>query len=258
MKYLFFCAFAPLLFAGCNQREPETAPIVVAPNLAPTVAPTAATPPAPPKTNTIIIVPPKPKPNVIVVPPTDKGIVVAPPAPTDKKIVATPPKADKSIVATPQPKISIKPAPTAKPKPTTKPTPKATVKPKVGPTARPTAKPQPAKVAAAQPAPTLIVRAQVISTSKVPDPSTVAYSDSLVFSKYRVVSIEKGAYEAQEILVAQWGMKNKKLTAAARLRAGDSARLQLVPLDAMPKLERIMRNDDTGDYDSTPYFALEK
>ena len=254
MKKFLLCPLALLVFAGCNQSEPETAaPIVV---VSPTLAPTAATSPAPPKNKTIIIVPPAaktaPKANVIVIKPpltSNDKIAIKPPPGSNKNIVVTPTSA-------PVAKPTAKPEPA--PKQTAKPIIKPAPKPIVKPTAKPMAKPQPTKIALAQIAPTLIVRAQVISTSKVPDPSTVAYSDSLVFSKYRVISVEKGAYEPQEILVAQWGMKGKKLTPAARLRAGDGARLQLVPLDEMPKLDRIMRNDDTGDYDSTPYFALEK
>ena len=259
MKYSLLCLIAPLLCAGCAKREPEPT-IVVAPP-APTVVPTPVATAIPPAKNTIIIVQPTalPRPN------SDTAMVIKPPPSANKSIIIATP--------TPEPAIDLKVKPTEKSpiapmmKPTAKPTVKPMVKPMVKPAAKPTLTPKPAPaakprpkptaVAAAQMAPKLIVRAQVVSTSKVPDPGTVAYSDSLVFSKYRVLSVEKGAYEPKEILVAQWGMKGKKLTPAARLRAGDSARLQLVPLDDMAKLERIMRNDDTGDYDSTPYFALE-
>ena len=256
MKYLSLCLLAPLLLAGCNKTE--TDPVVV---VTPTSAPITtieisplATPTALPANKTIVVVQPTPKPKVVV---------VKPPV-ADKPATAKPPVTDKRIVVPPAPKPTPKPTPTptvkptAKPKPTVRPTPKPTTRPTAKPTTKPTAKPTAVAATSAQPAPTLIVRAQVVSSSKVPDPNTVAYADSLVFSKYRVLSVEKGRYEPREILVAQWGMKGKKLTSAARLRAGDAATLQLVPLDEMPKLERIMRNDDTGDYDSTPYFALEK
>ena len=275
MKYSLLCLMAPLLCAGCAKREPEPT-IVVAPP-APTVAPTPVATAIPPAKNTIIIVQPTalPRPN------SDTGMVIKPPPSANKSIIiATPtpePAIDLKVKPTEKSPIAPMMKPTAKPtvkptvkpmvKPMVKPAAKPTLTPKPAPTAKPTLTPKPAPtakprpkptaVAAAQMAPKLIVRAQVVSTSKVPDPGTVAYSDSLVFSKYRVLSVEKGAYEPKEILVAQWGMKGKKLTPAARLRAGDSARLQLVPLDDIAKLERIMRNDDTGDYDSTPYFALE-
>ena len=248
MKFFPLCPLALLIAAGCAETETEPTVVVVTKptavtkiEISPVITPTA--PPA--KPNTVVIIQPTakpPKPNVIVVPPK---VVTK----TETKIIEKP-------AATLKPTATAKP--TAKPTATAKPTPKPAPKPTTKPTAKPAPKPTAAVAAIAQPAPTLIVRAQLISTSKVPDPSTVAYSDSLVFSKYRVVSVEKGNYQPKEILVAQWGMKAKKLTPAARLRAGDSARLQLVPLDEMPKLDRIMRNDDTGDYDSTPYFALEK
>ena len=235
MKFFPLCPLTLLALAGCAKTETEPAVVVVTKPTAVTkieISP-VITPTAPAKPDTVVIIQPTAtpqKPNVVVVPPPK--VVTK----TETKVIEKP-------AATPKPTATAKPV--APVKPTPKPAPK--------PTPRPTA-----VAAIAQPSPTLIVRAQLVSTSKVPDPSTVTYSDSLVFSKYRVVSVEKGAYSPKEILVAQWGMKGKQLTPAARLRAGDRARLQLVPLDAMPKLDRILRNDDTGDYDSTPYFALEK
>ncbi len=57
------------------------------------------------------------------------------------------------------------------------------------------------------------------------------------------------------ILVAQWGMKDKKLLAAARNRVGQVQTLSLEPLSDKDELESVMRNDDTNEFELEPYFA---
>ena len=99
------------------------------------------------------------------------------------------------------------------------------------------------------------VRAEVIATSKMPDPKTVPYKDALVFTKYKILDVKNGEYKEKEILVAQWGMKNKKMQPAARQKVGEVQTLSLEPLAKRPELESVMRSDDTGEYDLEPYFA---
>ena len=74
-----------------------------------------------------------------------------------------------------------------------------------------------------------------------------------MFTKYKILSVESGQYKEKEILVAQWGMKDKKLLAPSRNRVGQVQTLTLEPLSG--DLDSVMRNDDTGEFDLEPYFA---
>ncbi|HEX8551388.1 MAG TPA: hypothetical protein VF681_07505 [Abditibacteriaceae bacterium] len=252
------CAGAAIVLAGCGPKEETT--IVETPvkeNV--TVINPTATPSPTPTSKTVIVKKPVPV-NKTVVVENRKNIVVEKVAPTPTP--AATPTLPVPVAKNVKPK-TVPPTPAPKSKATPTATPKA-AKPKAprvaavppAPKATPT-KPLPTPAAPkASPSAGLSVRAEVISTSKVPDPSTVAYSQSLVFTKYRIVSVEKGSYAPKEILVAQWGMKGKKLTPAARLRAGDQRTLELVPLASRPELEKVMRNDDTSEYELEPYFAI--
>lgn len=165
-------------------------------------------------------------------------------------------KTDVNVTVAPAPTAKPTPSPTAKPQSTRRPTPKATPKPTPRPTPKVMPKPKPTatpKAIAKSDSKKLVVRAEVIATSKVPDPKTVAYKESLVFTKYKILSVESGQYKEKEILVAQWGMKDKKLLAPARNRVGQVQTLSLEPLPS--DLDSVMRNDDTGEFDLEPYFA---
>lgn len=220
---------------------------------------------------------PKPQ-ETVVVQPQEKviektTIKAAPP----KTIIVkpAPSTAPKTTVKT-EVKVKVAPAPTALP--STLPTPSPTARPASTPRATPTAKPivapratpKPVVKPIAKPKPTampktvaktdsktdsknLVVRAEVISTSKVPDPKTVSYKESLVFTKYKIISVQSGQYKEKEILVAQWGMKDKKLQPAARNRIGQVQTLTLEPLSG--DLDSVMRNDDTSEFELKPYFA---
>jgi len=185
-----------------------------------------------------------------------KTVIVKPaPQPASKTTVKT--EVEVKVAATPTalplatPLPTLKPAstpratPTAKPVVTPRPTPKPTaVKPKATATPRPIAKVD---------SKNLVVRAEVVATSKVPDPKTVPYKESLVFTKYKIISVQSGQYKEKEILVAQWGMKDKKLLAPSRNRIGQVQTLKLEPLSG--DLDSVMRNDDTGEFELEPYFA---
>jgi len=222
------------LLAGCPKQE-ET--IVVQPP--DKVIEKTTIKAAPPRKTVVVKQPQKAAPKTTVK--TDVKVIVAP-TPTAQPD------------ATPTPAPLIKPAgtpratPTPKPKVTPRATPKATTRPK--PTVKPTTTPRPIAKADSK---NLVVRAEVISTSKVPDPKTVPYKESLVFTKYKVLSVQSGQYKEKEILVAQWGMKDKKILPAARIRVGQVQTLSLEPLSN--DLESVMRNDDTGEYELKPYFA---
>lgn len=103
----------------------------------------------------------------------------------------------------------------------------------------------------------LVVEAEVLLASAVPDPAAVPYSECLTYIQYRVLSVEKGEYGEPELLAVHWGMRDGVLLPAARYRPGERHRLELEPFAEHPDLARVMQADDTGEYELTPYFARE-
>jgi hypothetical protein len=102
----------------------------------------------------------------------------------------------------------------------------------------------------------LVVQGEVVAVSKVPEPGQAPYKECLTFTKYRVVSVERGEYGKPELLAVHWGMKENRLTPAARYRTGDRHRLELEPFSKRPELARVMQADDTGAFDLTPYYVI--
>jgi hypothetical protein len=134
----------------------------------------------------------------------------------------------------------------------------ATVAVQSQPTEPTRTEPSPSRSGAAGPAAkqaSLVVQGEAVIVSRVPQPGTVPYRDCLTFIKYKVLSVERGEYPKPEILTVQWGMKENKLTAAARRKVGDRQRLELEPFDRYPELERVMQANDTDEYELTPYWA---
>ena len=198
-----------------------------------------------------------------------KTIIVKPaPQTAPKTTVKT--EVEVKVAATPTAVPSTLPTPLPTAKPTSTPRAKPTVKPTARPTAKPIVAPQPTaqpvvkttvkpkatatpRVVVKTDSKNLVVRAEVVATSKVPDPKTVPYKESLVFTKYKILSVQSGQYKEKEILVAQWGMKDKKLLAPSRNRIGQVQTLTLEPLSG--DLDSVMRNDDTSEFELEPYFA---
>ncbi len=228
------------LLAGCSSRDETVA-------TSPQVIKKTTIEKAPQEKSKTIIVQPAPKatPKTKTKTETNVTVQIKPadkPAPTPK--LPEPAPAPTSNKMPPPSTPSSKPE--SAPKPKTEPASKTEL------AAKPAVKkPIEAKSSSAG----LKVRAEVIATSKVPDPKNVPYKDALVFTKYKVLEIKNGEYKEKEILVAQWAMKNKKLQPAARQKVGDVQILNLQPLSKRGDLESVMRNDDTGEYDLEPYFA---
>lgn len=145
-----------------------------------------------------------------------------------------------------------KPAPkTAVPVP-----PKAVKKIQAAATPVPPSRAEKQKPSAMSKAP-LVVVAEVVTPSRIPEPASVPYKDVLTFIKYRVASVERGSYGEKEILVAHWGMKDGKHAPAARYKEGDRVTLTLEPLDQHPELSQVMQADDTNAFELTPYWATD-
>lgn len=102
-----------------------------------------------------------------------------------------------------------------------------------------------------------MVLGEVLLASHVPEPGTVPYTECLTFIKYKVLAVEKGDYPHSELLAVHWGMKENRLTPAARYKAGQTYRLHLEPFDRHPELSRVMQADDTNEYELTPYWVIQ-
>ena len=238
-----------MLLASCASREAAAPPqkviekttIEKTPQKPKTVIVQQSPKPAPQtKTKTNVTVEVKPAPNQ---PTSDQSASAARPS-------ASAPVAPQSTPV-PKPATQSSSKSTTRPKPAHEPKPTANSK-----LTKPTAQPSPKSAASKSQAPKkLTVRAEVIATSKMPDPQSVPYKDALIFTKYKVLEVENGEYNRKEILVAQWGMKDKKLQPAARRKVGDVQTLSLEPLARRSDLESVMRSDDTGEYNIEPYFA---
>ncbi len=112
-------------------------------------------------------------------------------------------------------------------------------------------------VEAQRAAPLLAVVAEVTTVSLVPNPSQVAYSECVTYIKYRVIAVEQGKYEAEELLAVFWGMRDSKLLPAARFQIGEKHRLSLDLFENHEELSHIMQADDTDDYEHTPFWVLQ-
>lgn len=103
----------------------------------------------------------------------------------------------------------------------------------------------------------LVVIAEVVLASNVPDPSQVAYSDCLTYVKYRILSVEKGNYQDNELIAVFWGMRNSQLMPAAKFKPGERHKLTLEPLQEHPELSHYMQADDTNDYEREPFWVTD-
>ena len=80
-----------------------------------------------------------------------------------------------------------------------------------------------------------------------PKPGAVPYKDavcSIHIGEFRTVS---GKLDAEEILVYAWVMRDNKLTAAARLKAGQRVALKLTAWDAVKKKYGGYNRQELGD-----------
>ena len=106
------------------------------------------------------------------------------------------------------------------------------------------------------PEPVIELIGEVSKKSELPDPSTAAYPDCLMFLKFKVIKVIKGQFNSNEALVAMWGFKNYKLSEPGKFAIGDKVKLKLIPYKSVEnELSGLMRVDDTQDYDSELYWA---
>lgn len=103
----------------------------------------------------------------------------------------------------------------------------------------------------------LVITGEVTVVSIVPDPSQVAYSECVTYIKYRVLSVEQGEYQDDELLAVFWGMRDSKLMPAAKFQPGERHKLKLEPFEKHKELSHVMQADNTDDYEHKPFWVIE-
>jgi hypothetical protein len=89
----------------------------------------------------------------------------------------------------------------------------------------------------------VVIDGRLAATTPVPTPQSIApYRNALVVNTYDVVKVIEGTYAGQRILVAEWGIRDRKVVAAPP-QPGAVRRLIVERYDAHPELEgeRLLR-----------------
>ena len=106
---------------------------------------------------------------------------------------------------------------------------------------------------------TLCIVGTVEAVSNVPSPEQIApYKEAVTYILYRVDQVLSGHYDRDKIVVVHWGMRNRKLTAAAGWAPGLKQRLTLDLFDAHEKLAEITAAQNAYlDFELVPFWALQ-
>jgi hypothetical protein len=84
----------------------------------------------------------------------------------------------------------------------------------------------------------VVVNARVADVTEIPLPQSILpYRHALVVNEYEVLDVISGGYEADEIRVAEWAIRDGKVMPDARRRPGEAFTLTLERYDAHPELE---------------------
>ena len=92
----------------------------------------------------------------------------------------------------------------------------------------------------------MVVEAELIERSPLPDPLRSPYPSTLYAAKYRILRVIEGDYDKAEILIYHWGYRDRTLLPSARYKAGDRRTLTLVPFESKTELRPLnrIRSDD--------------
>jgi len=254
---LVVCFSTSVWLAGCGPKAEEPDVVVNAPSKNTIkIENTVEVPVANKATNVVVVQPPaKQSSTTVKTTTTHQSTTNKPPvvAPTSKPPLPAPAPPTKTSAKS-NPPASWKPVPPPGPRPGSTPRRLAQAP---APVKKVIPKPASGSVSSgsATSAVPLIVRSQIVSVSKIPDINNAPYQEALLFVKYKVLAVEKGDYKEKELVVAHWGMQKKKLLPASKYKVGDTQRLELVPLNDRPELERIMKWDTLNEFELLPYFA---
>ena len=99
--------------------------------------------------------------------------------------------------------------------------------------------------------------ATVEAVSRVPTAAQIApYREVVTFIRYKVDKVVAGNYELPYMVIAHWGMRDGKHTAAAKWRLGMRQRLTVDPFDSHAELDRITQASGANDASMEPFWAL--
>ncbi|MPZ18873.1 MAG: hypothetical protein GEV06_13305 [Luteitalea sp.] len=101
----------------------------------------------------------------------------------------------------------------------------------------------------------VVVEARLVSPGTIPTPQAIApYRNALVVNGYEIIKVLEGDYDARQIQVAQWAIRDVQVLPTARKEPGSVHRLTLEPYDAHPELEGERLIDDSESTDLTLYY----
>jgi hypothetical protein len=105
----------------------------------------------------------------------------------------------------------------------------------------------------------LEVKARILAVSKPPKPGEDPYAHCVTYTKYQILSVEKGEYQDDVLIAVEWVMRDFKLLPSAEYKVGDVHRLAVVPYTKKihPDLRQAKEVDDTADYVHQPFWVEE-
>jgi len=116
-----------------------------------------------------------------------------------------------------------------------------------------------ARYAERKPAERLVVDAQLVEASRIPDIGEIgSYRRSIVRNLYRIDKVIDGkAPSDREIVVTEWAILDRKPLARA-VKVGDTVRLTLEPFNQHPELKSDWVQDDLSVFDAAVFHRVER
>ena len=96
---------------------------------------------------------------------------------------------------------------------------------------------------------------KVEMVSTYADPKTAPYPASLYSVEYRVERVIRGVYREDTALVFHWAFKDRMRSATANIKAGETHRVTMAPLDTRTEFKGINQSSDSARFDLVPAWA---
>lgn len=105
---------------------------------------------------------------------------------------------------------------------------------------------------------TSLVLGRIVAVSSIPDPELSEYRDCVFTSKVHVLRSAGGDDSEQDMIVAMWAFRNRRLEPPASLEPGTDVLMTLQPFEAASEeIRTTQRADDNTEYDLAMYWALD-
>jgi len=105
----------------------------------------------------------------------------------------------------------------------------------------------------------LIIQAEVVALSPALKAGEYEGKSYLTYTKYKVLSVEKGTYDKPMLVAAHWAILDGKPGVAAAYKVGQKVKLELDLFDDYiaknPSVSTLTSSDEVSDVDSIPYWG---